>query len=173
MIVEQLDSDAQIQLGRGSYMPVLMRIMGMTTGPVFELGCGYVSTPYLHWSCFLPKRKLVTFETDPMWFALAKRFSTDFHKAVFVGDWDKVDLSGECEVALVDHAPNERRKHDVPRLAHAHYVVIHDAGDRRSKRKYELDEAISQYKYQYLYKCTYGPWTTLVSNLHDLKDFHV
>ena len=172
MIVDQLDTDAQVQLGRGSYMPVLMRIMEMTAGPVFELGCGYVSTPYLHWACFVSKRKLVTFENNPAWYAFARRFSTDFHTAVFVEDWDKVDLSGECEVAFVDHAPNERRRHDIPRLAHAHYVVIHDTDDSK-QRKYRFGRAIAGYKYQYKYKCTYGPATTVASNLHDLRHFQM
>lgn len=172
MIIDQLDTDAQVQIGRGSYMPVLMRIMEMTTGPVFELGCGYVSTPYLHWACFLSNRKLVSFENDPTWYAFANRFSAHFHTIVFVEDWDKVDLSGECEVALVDHSPNERRKNDIPRLAHVHYIIIHDT-DHSTQTKYRFGRVIARYRYRYKYTCPFGPSTTLVSNVHDLRDFKV
>lgn len=169
MIIKDLDVDVRVQLGRGSYMPVLMKIVAQTTGPIFELGCGYVSTPYLHWTCFLTKRKLVTFEGHPEWYGFASRFNTDFHTVKFVEDWDKADLSGECEVAFVDHEVR-RRKHEIPRLAHAHYLVIHDT-ENSQERKYRFGRAIMRYKYRYKYGEAHGPATSLVSNLHDLSYF--
>jgi hypothetical protein len=152
-------------------MPVLMKIVSETKGPIFELGCGYVSTPYLHWACFATKRKLVSFESDPGWHHFASKFACDFHKVHLVEDWDKIDLSGECCVAFVDHAPNTRRRHDVPRLAHAEYVVIHDT-ENKEQRKYQFGRAIARYKYRYKYGGA-NPSTSVVSNFHDVTDFSV
>lgn len=170
MRIADFDKSVYVQLGRGSYMPVLMKAVSMTTGPIFELGCGYVSTPYLHWACFVAKRKLVSFENNPEWYRFASRFSTDFHTVNFVEDWDKIDLSGECEVAFVDHAPDTRRRHDVPRLAHAHYIVIHDT-ENSNQRKYRFGRALARFKYHIKYGEAHGPATSLVSNLHDLSYF--
>jgi hypothetical protein len=152
-------------------MPVLMKIVEMTKGPIFELGCGYVSTPYLHWACYTIKRKLVSFESDPGWYEFSKRFACDFHEVHFVTDWDKIDLSGECAVAFVDHAPNTRRREDVPRLSHAQYVVIHDT-ENSEQRKYRFGRAIYRYKYRYKYGGAH-PSTSVVSNFHDLSGFTV
>jgi hypothetical protein len=161
----------RIQMGRGSYMPVLMKIVQETTGPIFELGCGYVSTPYLHWACFVTKRKLVSFENDPGWHNFASKFACDFHEVHFVEDWDKIDLSGECCIAFIDHGPSERRRIDVPRVSHAEYVVIHDT-ENSSQRKYGFGPAILKYKYRFKYG-EVGPSTSVVSNVHDLSNFSV
>jgi hypothetical protein len=173
VIISQIvDVNVRMQLGRGSYMPVLRKVVEMTNGPIFELGCGYVSTPYLHWACFVTKRKLFTFENHPEWYGFASKFSCDFHTVQRVDDWDKVDLSGECEVAFVDHAPSLRRRHDIPRLVHAHYVIVHDT-ENSQDRKYRFGRALSRYKYHFKYGGARGPATSLVSNLHDLRYFRV
>jgi hypothetical protein len=170
--IRHLDTDVRVQQGRGSYMPALMKIVNMTKGPIFELGCGYVSTPYLYWTCFLTKRKLVSFENHPEWYGFASRFACDFHTIHFVEDWDKIDLSGECSVGFIDHAPNQRRRIDVPRLAHAEYLVVHDT-ENSSQRQYGFARALRQYKYHFKYGGAHGPSTSVLSNFHDLTNFTV
>jgi hypothetical protein len=167
MKVRDLDTDVRIQLGRGSYMPVLMKLVAMTTGPIVELGCGYVSTPYLHWACFSTKRPLVSYEDHPEWYGFASRFACDFHTVHHVTDWDALDFSGPCSVAFVDHN-NHRRKLDIPRLAHAEYVVIHDT-ENAEDRKYRMGRPILQYQYRLKYHEAGGPATSVVSNVHDLS----
>lgn len=165
----RLSQFVRTQVGRGSYMPALMDVVMRTKGPIFELGTGYVSTPYLHWASFESKRLVVSFENDPGWHAFAARFSSPTHRVVLVKNWDEVDLSGECSVALVDHSPEDRRRIDIPRLYHAEYVVVHDT-ENHNEPKYRMHDAIRRYKYRYKYNLSW-PHTSVLSNHHDLSGF--
>ena len=59
---------------RGSHLPILLRAMKATTGPVLELGAGIYSTPILHALCQIEGRKLVTYESDPEFFEWAAHY---------------------------------------------------------------------------------------------------
>lgn len=171
MNLSQFDTKARVQLGRGSYMPVLMKLVGMTTGPIFELGTGYISTPYLHWACFTAERPLVSFEDNAEWYGFASRFSATFHQVRHVSDWDAEDLSGPCAVAFIDHC-TPRRRLDIPRVAHADYVVIHDT-ENTEERKYHMWRPISQYRWRTKYTDVNGPATTVCSNRYDVTGLSV
>ena len=41
-----------------SHLPVLIKLMAMTSGDVLEVGTGIYSTPFLHWACFSQGRNL-------------------------------------------------------------------------------------------------------------------
>lgn len=152
-----------------SHMPVLIQLVAQTEGPVFELGSGIYSTPFLHWACHEKRRKLVTFEGRPYWTDLLKSFSKDsWHKWVDASDWDAVDLSGRCSVALVDHDVAERRYKEVLRLSHADFVVAHDAGDVAHNQGY--DKIGDAFKYQFRYARAY-PRTAILSNTHDPREY--
>ena len=122
---------------RGSHLPVLMKLLPMTIGPVVELGCGLFSTPFLHWACFAQKRPLLTFENNPDWLGFARLFENNYHKVVAVGDWDNVNFYHPISVALVDHGPDKRRWKEVVKLVNADFVVLHDAGNTHD-RKYKF-----------------------------------
>jgi predicted O-methyltransferase YrrM len=157
--------------GRGSHLPVLMKLFECTTGPVLELGCGMYSTCYLHWACFLKRRQLVTYEAQEAWMGFAKQFENDFHTVKFVSDWDALDVSAPWSVVLVDHdAGNAPRWKMVQKLLHADYVVCHDS-ERPGKYGYDL--VFPQFAYQYQYRNAGRPYTTVVSNVHDLSTFTV
>ena len=47
-----------------SYLPLLIKVLQCSEGPVLELGTGLVSTPVLHWLCFDMGRELVSYD-DP------------------------------------------------------------------------------------------------------------
>ena len=95
---------------RGSHLPVLVRALKATSGPVVELGAGMYSTPILHTLCEAEGRKLVTYENDPEYFEWATHYQGSLHDVRKVDDWDDVDLASvNWAVAFVDHAPNERR----------------------------------------------------------------
>lgn len=160
--------DAKTWVGYGSHLPVLMRLLEYTTGPVAELGCGMHSTPFLHWAC-KGKRPLVTFESDPVWVPFAREFEREGHAVVAVSDWDAVDLSRHWSVALVDHVPNERRWKELIALAHAEYVVAHDA-ENSAERKYHYSRAHRTFKYRTKVVTDGGcPYTSVLSNLHDVR----
>ena len=154
---------------RGSHLPVLMRAVEITEGPILELGSGLYSTTPLHWACYVAKRKLVTYESNPDFFDFLKAYETDFHEVHCIDDWDAVDLSSPWSVAFVDHAPDRRRQHEVKRLLHAEYVVAHDS-EGRNDRKYQFSKVIPLFKYEFEYKDAY-PHTSVWSNLHDVTDF--
>lgn len=157
--------------GYGSHLPVLMKVVGMTTGPILELGTGWNSTPVLHWMCYPTKRELVSYDAQEKYMDVANMFKDDFHKVELVTDWDALELSREWSVAFVDHSPNTRRIIDIKRLTHADYVVVHDTENRRD-RDYKYSEIFPLFKYHYKYRDVY-PHTSVLSNKHDLKGFRV
>lgn len=156
-------------LNRGSHLPVLAHLLAITTGPVLELGCGMYSTPFLHWLCHPRRRRLVTVESAPDYYAYARRFETAHHEVWCVTDWDTVDLSGPWSVAFVDHSPSEKRWQSVLRLASvSDYVAAHDAENSQA-HKYQYARAHGAYRWRWKYTDTTGPFTAVFSNQHDLR----
>lgn len=166
---------AHMHIGGGSHLPILMRIMNITDGPVLELGMGLFSTPYLHWACYEQKRKLVSCENKNAFYNMfifddyrEKDNGYDYHEMKFVIDWDKVNISGHWSVVLVDHNPGPRRKVEVARLADsADYVVVHDTNGRNDWY-YHFTEVFPLFKYRYDTK--FCPQTTVLSNFKDLTN---
>ncbi len=162
--------DAEMRMGktRGSYMPVLSRIVQVTTGPILELGIGFCSTPYLHWACYPMKRRLVSYENNPEYFKFGEAWKdVAFHEVHCIADWDAVDLSQPWSIAFVDHCPNERRWMEVAKVQHADYVVCHDAEGRNDK-KYQYSKSSGLFTYRYDYSEAY-PHTAVFSNKFDPK----
>jgi predicted O-methyltransferase YrrM len=158
----------------GSHLPVLMKLMSITSGDILELGTGLYSTPYLHWACFPTKRKLVSYDNDPLYFSFSEQFKSDFHDVQLVKDWDEITQSAQKPWAfvLIDHAPSERRRVDAANLKDlAEYLIVHDT-DPRQEKHYGYKSIWDQFKWRYTYKVT-TCWTTVVSNKVDLKDFRV
>jgi hypothetical protein len=156
-----------MHMGGGSHLPVLMKLMSITEGPVLELGTGLFSTPYLHWSCFPNKRKLISYENKLKYFELNKQYECDYHKVNFVEEWDKVDLNEHWSIVLVDHNPGPRRREEVKRLANlADYIVVHDT-QGRANWYYHYSEVYPLFKYRYDFTKVF-PLTTVLSNLKDL-----
>ena len=153
----------------GSHLPVLMKAVAETTGPILELGCGLCSTNFLHWACYASKRKLVTYENNPRYYELLKTYEKDFHEVYCISDWDDIDISGPWSVALVDHMPEFRRGMELERLHHAEYVVAHDAQPRQ-RRTFGYRRRWRKFKYAFTYSDAYPP-TMVLSNTHDVTDF--
>lgn len=158
-----------MNIGFGSHLPVLQKIINLTRGPVLELGGGAFSTPFLHWACFDNKRTLVTFDNEAKYFDDIKSYENDYHKVNFVEDWNKVDLSGHWSMALVDHHPNLRRKEEIKRLANScDYIVVHDT-EGKWKHKFEYYKIYPLFKYRWDYTKVL-PHTSVLSNLKDLTN---
>lgn len=154
---------------RGSHLPLLMKAVAETDGPILELGCGLYSTTALHWACWVPKRKLVTYENNPEFFDFLKAHETDFHEVHCIDDWDAIDISTPWSVAFIDHEPSKRRGIELGRLTHAEYVVCHDS-EGRNDRKYEFSKSAPLFKYHFEYLGAF-PHTTIFSNRHDVTDY--
>ena len=159
---------------RGSHLPILMRAVARTTGPVLELGCGLYSTNPLHWACVVPKRKLVTYENNPVYFDFLKAYERDFHEVHCITHWADIDISDPWSVAFVDNSPGpdepeDCRWQECVRLQHAEYVVLHDT-ERRNEGVYRMSEIRKVFKYEFRWRDAM-PNTTVYSNVHDLTNF--
>lgn len=135
---------------------------------VLELGMGPFSTPLLHWLCFDDDRKLFSYDNDPKYIEMNRRFRSDWHTVELVEDWNTVAMDRFWSVAFVDHRPAGRRYHDIKRLAkQAFIVVVHDT-EPENNRFYAYHRAFVKYKYRYDWTKA-KPHTTLLSNFIDFK----
>lgn len=164
--------DMRFQAKYGSHLPVLVKLLSITAGPVLELGGGWCSTPVLHWLCAPAKRRLVTYDNDPAMFRILHGYQSEQHEIYLVDDWDKAEIEQAWDVVLVDHAPALRRKEDIKRLAkYAKFLAVHDTSWKVEKN-YHYSEIWPLFRY----RCDYTavtPYTTILSNFVDLKDFSV
>jgi len=169
-------------LAWGSHLPILMKVMGLTSGPVLELGAGLYSTPFLYWMCKDQGRAFTSYENDYDWWKMvwdikdAKRqgvidqevlYIDRFTKAEWVANWDDVDLSGFWDVAFIDHSPSSRRIKEIRALANnANYVVVHDTQRNYKFCDYKRIYPLFKYKFDYTKSI---PHTTVLSNFKDLS----
>jgi len=156
-------------IGFGSHLPILIKIVGMTTGPILELGMGMYSTPFLHWACFNAKRKLVSLDSDYECYTINRSYGrSDYHEVRFVQNWDEVDLAGFWDVVLIDHE-RDRRIYEIQKVVNsANYIIVHDSEGRRDKY-YKYSQIYPLFKYRYDFaKIT--PFTVVLSNFKDLSD---
>ena len=161
----------KMNMMRGSHLPILMKLMSITTGPVLELGSGLYSSPYLHWECARSNRRLVTYEGNEDYSHWILKAANDWHEVHYVTDWDKIDLTENWSIAFVDHAPADRRGTDVARLLHADYVVCHDT-ENREFTKYNYHKVYKSFKYRWKYT-DYIPCTSVWSKYHDVRNFRI
>lgn len=162
----------ELKPSRGNYLPILMKLVSMTQGPVLELGCGHYSTIYLHWACF-PNRQLITYESKPEWIGFAQLFENDYHKVHFVNYWPDVDLSIPCSIAFIDHEAGfgRARADEALRLTNADYLVCHDS-ENSSDHDYKFSRLRNAFKYRIKFTTARVPYTSVYSNKYDLKELN-
>jgi hypothetical protein len=148
---------------RGSHLPVLFKFLSITTGPVLELGGGMYSTPFLHWQCYHTKRRLVTYDDNRAYADYLLQFADpNFHQVIIADSYDSLDLSEPWSIAFVDNSPDVRRAQDIVRLAHADYVIAHDADDWHEK-KYQYQTILPLFRFRWRYTSAI-PSTLVLSN---------
>jgi hypothetical protein len=147
----------------GTHLPVLKHIVGITTGPVLEMGMGYNSTPILHELC--SNRLLVSLDSEAEWVEKFASFRSDSHKIKTEPDWDDTTRylqSVFWDVILIDHHPCERRAIDIKLLMHnARFMVVHDT-EPRAAHVYNYEPALSLFRYRWEFQALM-PYTTVVS----------
>jgi len=151
----------------GSHLPVLIKLVELTDGPILEMGAGYSSTPFLHWACFHTKRTLETYENREKYADMFRSFNTDYHKIIHVTDWDAIDLDRPWSIAFIDHSPGRRRIKDIAKLVHAEYVVAHDSENAKGT-EYKYHKILKLFKYRYKYNLI-RPYTSIWSNKNDVR----
>ena len=153
----------------GSHIPILIKLVQMTDGPVLELGIGYNSTPLLHWLCGA-SRHLVSLEGDEKWVKKFQEYNVDRHIVKYIEDWDKADIDNtHWSVVLIDHRPALRRKVDAERLKDkADYILIHDSEPEINKF-YRYTDIYPLFKYRHDYTAV-KPNSVVLSNFKDLSN---
>lgn len=153
--------------GFGNHLKVLIKLVNATKGPILECGGGVFSTPYLHWACYYNKRKLVTLDNEAEWFNQLKDYGSLTHTVKLVDDWNKADLSGHWDVALIDSHPNIMRIEIIKRIANnCDYILLHDA-EGRNNGKYHYYDIYKLFKYHKGFTDEL-PHLIVLSNLKDL-----
>ena len=132
--------------GWSSYLPILIKVFGLSKGDVLELGSGPFSTPLLHWLCLDTKRYLVTYEDSLEYYNLHKKFVSKKHEIKFVTDWDKINIDKHWGLAFVDHEPGNRRKTEILKLKDtADFIVVHDTSPHTDKLYKFIDEVFPEF----------------------------
>lgn len=164
---------AKLRMRFGSHLPVLMRCLELTDGPVLELGGGLYSTPFLHWACFRSGRHLVTMEKHEVYYEYLEQYRRDWHEVEFVEDWGEMNVTRmNWGIVLVDHDPLERRPIEARRVKDcAEYVVFHDATERGAG-KLGYEGAFREFKERFLFD-EVGAASMVLSNFRNLERFRV
>lgn len=170
--------------GWHSHQPLLRAALEVTEGPVLELGCGDGSTPFLHGLC-AGKRILISMDADAKWVDryeaqfVTSTGSSAYHGFVRAPDWAAAPIESwfhdgrRWAVALVDHAPGERRIHDIARLAPiCDIVVVHDTEPGQARAGYGYDAIWSLFKHL-RHDTRLNTWTTALSNTVDVTQWQL
>ena len=157
----------------GSHMPVLIKVLEISEGPVLELGIGPFSTPLLHTMCEIRNRPLVSYENDPNYMNSHRAFPSDNHKMFFVENWDDAKIDDvQWGMAFVDHGPDYRRNTEIGRLKdNSQFVVVHDT-EPNNNPLYKYEEIIPLFKYRLHYDRLF-PHTDVFSNFIDVTDLKI
>ena len=51
-----------------THIPMLIKTVNDTRGPVLEIGSGFFSTPLLHWICKYHNQEIITLEHNPEYY---------------------------------------------------------------------------------------------------------
>lgn len=106
----------------GSHLPILIKIVALTDGPILEIGTGAFSTPFLHWACFDKKRKIVSVENSDEYLDYVKEYESDFHTIS-----KEIPKEKEWDIVFIDGFPVEDRNEQVKNFINtSKYVIVHD-----------------------------------------------
>ncbi len=154
----------------GSHIPLLIKALYRTTGPVLELGMGWNSTPILHWMCADMGRKLVSVEGNKEWADKFNDYRSDSHEIRVVDNWDyAIDDDRTWGLVLVDHRPDFRRRIEASKLVdRAGIILLHDSEPGMDKH-YKYSTLYPKFKYVYKFTGLF-PHTAAVSNYQDVSE---
>lgn len=132
---------------------------------MLELGMGDGSTRALHAAAELCDRTVHSYDHDRAWTERYHDLHSDRHAIVHVASFDECPIEKtEWGVALVDHAPAERRAVDIRRLAqHTEVLVVHDS----EEPAYGYDRILGLFAHQAEDR-ERNPRTLLLSNRVDV-----
>jgi len=142
-----------------SHIPLLIKVMQKTSGPVLELGAGPGSTPLLYWMCFDQDREFTSYDSNKEYVDTLAKFGVKH-----VESFDEVEVK-KYDVVFIDSAPPERRHIDVERFQDSNYIVIHDS-QRHLDQYFHYKSIYHLFPYKYKYGKV-KPHTTVLSKTHE------
>ena len=157
-------SDVKFYKQSSTHFPLLIKCVLATDGPILEMGTGIFSTPLLHWLASEKKRWVFSYEDNPEWFRLAKKFQSITHRIRLVEDWSKLNLKGHWSVALIDQSTKSRTPMAIYLKDKVDYIVIHDTD---AEHHYNYEKVWPHFKYRF--DSIGHPRTSVISNFQDLK----
>jgi len=152
--------------GWTTHIPMLIKTIQCTSGPVLELGAGFFSTPLIHWLCAESRRKVVTCEEDEYYYLVARKFRSKTHSVVKISDWEK-EIGRYADrlwsVIFIDHHQDYRVSSIKALKEHGIFFVLHDTNDPL----YGYDQIYHLFKYRYDWTFSVN-YVTVLSNHCDL-----
>lgn len=143
----------------GSHLPVLIKLMQITSGDILEIGAGLYSTPFFHWASLEQGRKIVSVENSEEYTEFASRYAEEFHTIV-----KEIPEDGHWDIVFIDSFPHEDRRAIAHKLAdRAKYIVVHDYDGREDWRG----------DFKYFLHYTVHPETAIFSNTEDLSNLKI
>lgn len=159
----------------GTHIPILLKVISMTTGDVCEMGAGFNSTPLLHWIC--QGRKLVTYESNEDYYRFARQFRSNNHRVRKVDDWKDIDYKRHWGVVFIDHSVSKaskalglQRGDDAIKFTNADILILHDT-EPEEENHYRYNVVFPKFNY----RCDWTgnkPWTSVVSNTIDVTKWN-
>jgi len=163
---------ASLEMETSTHLPMLIKALENSAGPVLEIGSGLFSTPFLHWLCHPTERSLITLEQYEHYAEFARKFRTRWHEICITSPRERVDydldINGRYGVVFIDHSPKKPRTRGDDALLFkdsACYIVLHDAGPTPNP-KYGYEPIYQHFKYVKHWNDVY-PSTTVLSNFDD------
>ena len=172
-------------LGYLSHVSVLASVLSRTTGPVLELGCGWGSTPLIHYMC--RDRHVYTVESNREWMENFRHYHRRTHYFRQVGH---EEMSVErlmkawahfahevCggpvywDVCFVDHTPGESRVPVIMALrGRVRFFVAHDveADIPPSGGNYGWKQLEGAFKHETIMR-SIRPWTAVWSDTVEFR----
>lgn len=135
--------------------------------PILELGMSQESTPALHDYCEKEGRLLLSYEENILQAAPYVNLASPRHEIRCVS-WDAAPIeNGTYSVAVLDHAPGERRWADAMRLLHrCEILVLHDT-EPAAEQGYGWPRIWPEFRFRVDVKSD-GAWSTALSNSREL-----
>lgn len=149
-----------------THIPMLLKTVQLTQGPIAELGAGVYSTPLLHWLCAESRRPLVTYEQNEEYYLYAKKFVSRNHRVKLIKDWRTIDTKTHWSVVFVDQDAASRAETAILLKNSADYIILHDSDQ---ERLYRYDTVYPHFENIYHWKFC-KPYTTVVSNTKSLME---
>lgn len=142
-------------------------------GPLLELGAGDGSTAWIadHWP-----GNILTLDSDAVFVERFAHLRSRRHRIEHAPTWDVPEIDrpwgGRWSIALVDHAPGERRVTEIKRLAEiCDIIIIHDS-EPAQRHGYGYDSIWPLFKHL-RHDERLNTWATALSNSVNVGDWRL